>query len=72
MELVCLGGPRAGTRTGYTFGSIFPSCSITQMSEAFSAQTEQCFWFGPTKAPEAAVAVAWHAKLEAWALTISW
>lgn len=22
MELVCLGGPRAGTRTGYTFGSI--------------------------------------------------
>lgn len=58
MELACLGGLRAGTRTGYTLGSIFPSCSISQMSGPLVPnQIDQCFWFGPTKAPAAAVAM---------------
>lgn len=58
MELACLGGLRAGTRTGSILGNIFPSCSTSQMSGPLvPIQIDQCFWFGPTKAPAAAVAM---------------
>lgn len=43
------GGLRAGTRNSYTFGRVSPSCPTSQMSGASSAQSQQCFLFGPTR-----------------------
>lgn len=46
--------------------SAFPSCATSQMPGASSAQTQQCFWFGPTEALGGSWAMAWYCELEAY------
>lgn len=64
------GGLRAGNRTSYIFGLVFPSSSTSQMSGASGVDSAMLL-FGPTEAPVSVGARAWHSELEVWALTIS-
>lgn len=70
LELVCPGGLRAGSRTSYIFGFVFPFSSTSQMSGASGVDSAMLL-FGPAEAPVSAGARAWHSELEVWALTIS-
>ncbi|KAK2103153.1 hypothetical protein P7K49_017009 [Saguinus oedipus] len=70
VELVCMGGPKAGTRHALILGSVLPSRSM---------ETPSCLKLQVTKnsvmlldwPTRAAVAMAWPSEPEAWAPTIS-